>query len=50
MFEVAIILILKDAAVLSRIREHFTGSYQEYTVEQFIDFLRDTTIETSESE
>ena len=68
MFEVAIILILKHAAVLclsgisaklavtqaesgfqkantmSKIREHFTGSYQEYTIEQFIDFLRDTSI------
>ena len=33
-----------SANVASKIQEHFTASYQEYSIEQFVDFLKDTDI------
>ena len=35
------------ANIMSQIGGHFTGSYQEYPVRQFIDLLRDTNIGSS---
>jgi hypothetical protein len=32
----------QNANVASRIEEHFTGSYEEYTAEQFVQFIVDT--------
>ncbi|KAF8272789.1 hypothetical protein EI94DRAFT_159128 [Lactarius quietus] len=34
----------QKANIASTIREHFTASYQEYTIEQFISFLMNTNI------
>ena len=31
-----------NANVASKIEEHFTASYSEYTIEQFVGFLMDT--------
>ena len=33
-----------QANIASKIQEHFTASYEEYTTKQFIDFLLDTNI------
>ena len=33
-----------QAKIASKIKEHFTGSYEEYSTEQFIGFLMDTNI------
>jgi hypothetical protein len=30
--------------IASKIEAHFTASYEEYSIEQFIDFLMDTNI------
>ena len=32
----------QNANVASKIQEHFTGSYEEYTVEQFVQFIVNT--------
>ena len=32
----------QNADVAFKIEEHFTGSYEEYTVEQFVHFIVDT--------
>ena len=33
-----------QANIASKIQEHFTACYEEYSTEQFIDFLMDTNI------
>ena len=33
-----------QANVASKIQEHFTASYEEYSIEEFISFLMDTNI------
>ena len=37
-------LIYHQANIASKIQEHFTASYKEYTTEQYISFLMDTNI------
>lgn len=32
----------QNANVTSKIEEHFTGPYEEYTIEQFVHFIMDT--------
>ena len=34
----------QKANTMSKIEEHFTASYQEYTIKQFVEFLMDTDI------
>ena len=34
----------QNANVASKIEEHFTGSYEEYTVEHFVQFIVDTNL------
>jgi len=38
----------QQANVALKIQEHFTASYQEYTTEEFINFLIDTNFEPPE--
>ena len=33
-----------QANIASKIQEHFTASYEDYSIEQFISFLMDTNI------
>ena len=35
---------LSESRYHAKIEEHFTASYQEYTIEQFVGFLMDTNI------
>ena len=34
----------QNANMVSKIEEHFTGSYEEYTVEQFVHFIANASL------